>query len=136
MFNDSIKISSTLSFDFRSTVIKTVDTQLKYQVDIGSAQIINSPKYLIVTHQTAARIGVPNKANDVAVFDNLYVRKYHIDIAGIRYPRDGVSIDYGLNDHIDQNRDLNLFYEEYVGEEQLNSFISYTDIKTKILFML
>ena len=44
MFIDSIKDSFTLSFDSWSTDKKTVDTQLEYQVDIGSAQNINSPK--------------------------------------------------------------------------------------------
>ena len=123
-FNDSIENSFTLLFDSWSTDRKTLDTQLEYQVDIGSAQNINSPKYLIVAHQTAVRIGTPTKANNVAVFDNLNVRKHHVDIDGVRYPRDGVSIDYASDDHVDQYRDLKLFYEEYVGEELLNPFIS------------
>ena len=75
MFNDSNKNSFTLSFDSWSTDRKTVDTQLEYQIDIGSAQNINSPKNLIKAHQTGARIGVPNKVNNVAFFDNLDVRK-------------------------------------------------------------
>ena len=64
------KKTFTLSFDSWSTHRKTVDTRLEYQVDIRSTQNIDSPKYLIVAHQTAARTGVPNKANNVAVFDN------------------------------------------------------------------
>ena len=51
-----------------------------------------------MAHQIAVRIGNPNKANSIAVFDNLNVIKYHIDIDGVRYPRDGVSIDYASND--------------------------------------
>ena len=131
MFNDSIKNSFTLSFDSWSTDRKTVDTQLEYQVDIGSAQTINSSKYLIVAHQTADRIAVPHKANNVAVFDNLNVRKYHVDFDVVCYPRDGVNIDYELTDYVDQYRDLYLFNKEYVGEELLNPCISYTDMKTK-----
>ena len=50
------KNSFTLSFDFLSTDRKTVDTHLEHQVDIGSAQNFNSPKFLIAVHQTAARI--------------------------------------------------------------------------------
>ena len=46
MFNDSIESSSTLSFDSGSTDRNTVDTQLEYQFDIGSAKIINSLKNL------------------------------------------------------------------------------------------
>ena len=131
MFNDSIKKSFTISFDSWSIHRRTVDTQLEYQVDIGSAQNINSPKYLIVAHQTAARAGIPKKANNIAIFNNLNVRKYHVDIDGERNPRDGVSIDYASNDYLDQCGDLKIFYKEYVGEELLNPFTSYTDKKNK-----
>ena len=109
MFVDSIITTFTSSFDSWSTDQKTVDTQLEYQVDIGSAQNINSLKCIIVTYQTEARIGVPNKANKVAVFDSLNVRKYHVDINGVRYPRDGVNIDYASNEYRDQYEDLKLF---------------------------
>ena len=131
MFNDSIKNCFTLSFDSWSTHRKPVDTQLEYQVDIGGAQIISSPKHLTVAHQTASRMRVSNKALNVAVFDNVNVRKYHVDIDGVRYPRGGVSIDYASNVYVDQYRDLNLFYKEDVDEEILNPFINYTDMKTK-----
>ena len=57
------------------------------------------------------------------------MRKYHVDIDGIRYPREGGSFDYGINDYIDRYRDLKLFYTEYVGEKLLNPFVSYTDMK-------
>ena len=78
MFNDPIEISFTLSFDSWSTDRRAVDTQSEYQIDIGSAQNIRSIKYLIVAHQTAARVGVTNKAKNVVIFDNLYVRKYQL----------------------------------------------------------
>ena len=130
MFNDSIKKSFTLSFDSWSTDRKTVDTQLENQVDVESAQNINSLKYLIVAHQSAVRIGAPNKENNVAVFDNLNVTKYHVNIDGARSLRDGVSIDFASNDYLDQQKDLIFFYKEYVGEEILNLFINYTDMKT------
>ena len=84
-FEDSIKSNFTLSFICWSTDRKTIDTQLKYQVDIGNAQKINSPKSLVVAHQTAVRLQAPNKANNGAVFDNLNVRKYHVDIDGVRW---------------------------------------------------
>ena len=131
LFKDSFENSNTLSFGSFSTDRKTIDTQLEYQVDIGSSQNINTPKYSIVTHRTAARIGVPNKANNVAVFDKLIVRKYHVDFDGVRYPRDGVSIDYNSNDYIDRYRDLKYFYRKYIGGELLNPFISYTDKNNK-----
>ena len=116
MFNDSIKNSFTLSFDSWTNDRKTADTQLEYQIDIGSAQNINSPKYLIVAHQTAARTGVPNKANNIAVFDNVGVRKNPADFDRVRYSKEGVSIDYASNDYFGPYRHLKLFYKEYVGE--------------------
>ena len=106
MFNDSIKDSLTLSYDHWTSDRRTVDTQLEYQVFIGNAQNINSPKYLIAVHQRAARIGVANKANNIAIFDHLDVRKHHVDIDGVRYRKDSVNVDYGLNDNFDQYRDL------------------------------
>ena len=78
-------------------------------MDIGGAEHRNSLRFFIVAHQTAVRKGVPNKANKVAVFDNLIVQKNHVDIHGFHYPRDGVSFDYGLNDYVKQYRDLNYF---------------------------
>ena len=110
---------------------KNVDTQLEYQYDFGIAQKNKSSKYLKVAHQTEARFVFPKKVNNIAVFDYLNVRNYYVDIDGVRYPRDGVSIDYASNDYVDRNRDLKLFYKEYVGEEILNPFIGYTDMKTK-----
>ena len=129
MFKDSIKNSFTISFDSGTSDRKTVDTQLDYQVDISSAQNINSPKDRIAINRTAARIGVPNNANKVAIFDHPDVMKDHVDIDGVRYPRDGVNFDYGLNDYVDQNRYQKFFYKEYVGEELPNPFIKDPDMK-------
>ena len=63
LFADSVKTSFTLSFDSGSTNRKALGTLLEYQVKIGSAQHFNSPKYLIVAHQAAVRIGTPNNVN-------------------------------------------------------------------------
>ena len=79
MFNDSIKRSFTLSFDSLSTEEKVINTQMEYQVD----QNINSPKCLIIAHQTEYGIGGPSKAINIAIFDSLNGRKYHVDINGI-----------------------------------------------------
>ena len=88
---------------------------MEYQVDIGSAENINSPKYLIVSHQTADGTGVQNKSNNIAIFDNPNVREFHVDIDGVRYPRDDDSIDHTSNDYIDQYTDFKLFCKEYIG---------------------
>ena len=108
-----------------------VDTQLEYQVDIISAQNINSPKYLIVARQTAHCIGIPNKTINIWVFDNLDVRKFHVDIDDVRYSRDGVNFEYGLNDYVDHYRDLKFFYKEYVGDKNISPFLNYTDMTSK-----
>ena len=133
MLNDSIKRSFTLSFASWTSDRKTIDTQLEYQVDIRSAQKIKSPIHLILAHQTAARMKVPNKAN-TAIYDNLQVRKYLVDIDGVRKPRDAVSNDYASNDFFGENRDPKVFYKEYVGEELPNLFIKYTD--EKIIYLM
>ena len=119
MFDDSIKNSFTLSFDSWSTDRKTVNTQLEYQVDIGTAQNINSSKYLIVFRQTAARVGVPNEKSIFAIFDILNVRHYPIDINGVRYLRDGVNIDYTSDDYLDRYRDLKQIAEMKLGKNYL-----------------
>ena len=89
----------------------------------------------MVVHQTAARIGVPNKANKIAVFDNLNDRKRHVDVDNVRYPRDGYSFDYASNDYVDHCIYLKLIYKENVDEELLNPLINYAGMK-KILFKL
>ena len=131
MFKDSNKQSLTLLVDFWSTDRKTVDTRLEYRVQLSSAPNKISPKCLIVADETAVRIGVPNKANNVAVFDNLNVRKHHADIDGACHPRDAVNIDYASNQCVDQCGVLKSFYKDYVGEELLNNLLRYFDKKTK-----
>ena len=86
MFNDSLKNSFILPSDSFSPDRKTVDTHLEYQVDIGSALNFNSPKYLIVAHEKAAKVVVPSKINNVSIFHNLNVRKYLVDTDGVIYP--------------------------------------------------
>ena len=130
MFNESIQNNYRIFFDEWYTERRIVTDQI-FQVDIGSAQSVNSPKYMICAHQTEARSALPNKRNNISRFDNINVRKYFIEIDGKRYPRDSVLTNYAENDYIDQYRDLKLFYKEYVGEELLSPFVSYTDMKNK-----
>ena len=59
------------------------------------------------------------------------MKKYRVDIDGVRYPKDGLSNEYASNDYVDQFRDLEILYKEYAGEELLCPFISYTDMKSK-----
>ena len=54
-----------------------------------------------------------------------------MEIDGLRYPRDSVLLNYEQNDYNEQYKDLKLFFKEYIGEELMTPFISYTDMKTK-----
>ena len=113
---------------------RRIATDQIFQVDIGSSQAGSSPKYLICAHQQANRSDPPKKRNNISIFDNLGVREYFVEIDGNRYPRDAVLTNYDLNDYLDQYKDVKLFHEEDIGEELINPFISYPDMKNKILF--
>ena len=105
---------------------RVVDTGLKLQPNIGSSQNVISPKNLITAHQTAARMEVPNKVKIIAMFDNIDVGKYFVEIDGVRYPEEGVNVNYAANDNNDQQRDPKLNGKGYVGEDILISFLYYT----------
>ena len=130
MFKEAIQIDYRIFFDEWYTE-KRIATDQIFQVDIGSSQAGTSPKYLICAHQQANRSDPPNKRNNTLIFDNLRVRKYFVEIDGLRYPRDVVLTKYDLYDYIDQYKDVKLFYKEYVGEELMNPFITYPAMKNK-----
>ena len=127
MFNESIMNNYTITFDSWYTERKISNDGRELQVDIGSAQHINSPKYLMSAFQTNART-TPNKASNPEIFDNNHVTKHFVEIDGVRYPKDGVLTNFHENSYLDQYRDLKLFYKEYVGEELLQLYISYPDM--------
>ena len=132
MFNEAIRENFTLSFDAWVTDRKPVNTGNEYQLDIGSASNINIPLYLIVAHQKTQRDNParpPNQFNN-AIFDHVSVKRYFVEIDGVRYPKDPVETNFSDNKYLDQYRDLKLFYKEYNGESLLNPFISYLDMKT------
>ena len=91
---------------------------------------MNSSKYMICAHQTNLRTTTPDKKIHIAVFDNLDLRKYHVEIDGRKYPRDSVLINYEENDYNQQYKDLFLFFKEHIKEPILNPLISYPDRKT------
>ena len=130
MFNESVQNNYRIYFDEWYTERRIVTDQI-YHVDIGSAQSVNSPKFLICAHQSEARSGVPNKRKNISIFDHLDVREFFVEIDSVRYPRDNILTGYAENEYIDQYRDLKRFYREYVREELLSPFISYTDLKSK-----
>ena len=49
------------------------------------------------------------KKSNIAIIDNLDLRKYYVERDGQRYTRDGMSINYTENVYIDHYRDLKLF---------------------------
>ena len=130
MFNEATQNNYKISFDKWYTERRII-SDLLVQHDIGSAQQVIQPKYLICSHQTNLRTTTPDKKINIAIFDNMDLRKYYIEIESLRYPRDSVLINYEENDYIQQYKDLKLFWNEYIGEPTLNPLISYTDMKTK-----
>ena len=130
MFNEATQNFYKISYDEYFTQRRVISDSLAQQ-DIGSAQQVKSPKYLISAHQTKDRIPTPNKNNNIAIFDNLDLPNFYVEIDGQQYPRDGMSINYTENDYIDQYRDIKSYLKEYIGEPILNPLISYPDMKTK-----
>ena len=86
-FNESIQNNYRIFFDEWYTERRIVTYQI-YQVDIGSAQAVNSPIYLICAVQSQNRSGLPNKRNNISIFGHLDVREYFVEIDGVRFPRD------------------------------------------------
>ena len=129
MFNEATQNTYEISFDEWYTERRVIPDTIT-QLDIGTSQHVNCPKYLFGAHQTRARADTANK-NNIAIFDNLNLQKYIVEVDSVRYPRDSVLVNYDQNDYIEPYKDLKLFFKEYIGEELMAPFISYTDMKTK-----
>ena len=130
IFNEATQNYYKISYDEWFTERRIISDTIT-QLDIGSSQNVQSPEYLIGAHQTRDRIDAPISTKNVAIFDNLDLRKYYIEIDGQRYPRDSSRMIYEQNDYIEQYKDLKLFFKEYIGEQLMSPFISYPDMKTK-----
>ena len=111
MFDEPTKISYKISFDNWYTERRLL-SDLLVQLDIGSAQQVNSPNYLISARQTSLRTTTPDEKIHMAIFDNLVLRKYYVEIDSQRYPGDSVLINYEENDYIQQHKDIKLFFRE------------------------
>ena len=57
------------------------------------------------------------------------VKKYFVKIDRIRYPKDPIMTNYPENDYLNEQRDLNLFYKEYIGEHILSPIITYEKMR-------
>ena len=130
LFNEATQNNYKVSYDEYFTERRLISDMI-VQVYIGSSQKVNSPKYLICAHQLKDRIDTPISTKNVAIFDHLNLKKNYVEINGQRYPRDGVLLNYDQNDYIEQYKDLKLIFKEYIGEQLLSPFISYTDMKSK-----
>ena len=91
MFNEATQNNYKISHDEYFTK-RRVLSDLITQVDIGSSQQVNSPKYLIGAHQTRARADTAHKNNNIATFDNLNLQKYYVEVNSVRNPRDSVLV--------------------------------------------
>ena len=120
MFNEATQNNYKTSFDEYYTEKRVISDTI-VQLDIGSAQQVNSPKYLICAQQTKDRTSAPDKKINIAICDNHDLRKYQVEIDSLRYLRDSLLINYEQNDYIEQYKDLELFFKEYFGEPILNS---------------
>ena len=130
MFNEGTQNNYKRSYDEWFTERRIISDTIT-QLDIGSSQNVQSPKYLIGAHQTKNRIDGTISTENVAIFDNLDLRKNYIEIDGQRYPRDISLMNYEQNDYIEQYKDLKLSFREYIGEQLMSPFLSYPDMKTK-----
>ena len=78
MFNEATQNNNKDAFDEWFTKIRSI-SDLLVQHDAGSAEQVNSPKYLISAHQASLRTTTPDKKINIAIFDNLDLRNYHVE---------------------------------------------------------
>ena len=81
MLNGATQNNYKISYDEWFTERRILSHTIT-QLDIGSSQNVQSPKYLIGAHQTKDRIDGAISTKNVAIFDNLDLRKYYIEIDG------------------------------------------------------
>ena len=115
MLNEATQNNYKISFDDWYTERRVISDTIT-QLDIGTSQHVNSPKYLIGSHQTRIRADTANKINNIAIFDHLTPQKYFFEIDSVRYPRDSVLVNYGQKDYIAQNKDLIFFSKNALGK--------------------
>ena len=128
MFNEATQKIFKISYEEWYTERRVIRDMID-QHDIGAAQNVNSPAYLIRSHQTKDRNETPNKNNIIAIFHNLDLQKSFVEIDGKRYPKDSSTMNYKENDYNEQYKDLKLFFREYIREPLLSTPISYPDMK-------
>ena len=109
MFNEATRNNYKISYDEWYTERRTIP-EMNIQHYIGSAQTVNSPKYLGRAHQTKDGFEIPHKNNNIEIIDNLDLRKSFAEIDGQRDRRDSSTMNYEESDYIEQSKDLRLFF--------------------------
>ena len=135
-FNEAISKMFTLLYESWTTGRKPIDTAKEFQVDINSASNIISPLHSLAAYQLTQRpdpsdptVNLSNNRFNNAVIDLATVRKYYVEIDGVRYSKNAIMFNYDENNYLDQYRDLILIYEQYVGESVLPPVITYGKLK-------
>ena len=83
MFDEATQNNYKISYDEWFTERRIISDTFT-QLDIGSSQNVQSVKYLIGAHQTKDRNDGAISTKNVAIFDNLDLRNYYIEIDGQR----------------------------------------------------
>ena len=122
LFKEATQNNYKISYDEHYTERRVISDMI-VQLDIGPAQQVSSPKYLVCAHQTQNRRKVHNKKTNIAIFDNLDLRKNYVQRDGLRYHRDSLLINYLENFCMERYKDLKIFFEAYNGEPIINLLI-------------
>ena len=77
MSSEATQKNYKISFDEYYTERRVISDTI-VQHDIGSAQQVNSPKYLICAHQTKEKIDSANKNKNNSIFNHLNLRKHYV----------------------------------------------------------
>ena len=85
VFNEATQNNYRISFDEWFTE-KRLISDLLVQHDIGSAQNVKFHNYMICAHQTSLRTTTPERKTNIAIFDNLDLRKSHVEIDSVISP--------------------------------------------------
>ena len=97
LFNKATQNNYKISYDESYTKRRVLSDMID-QHDMGSVQQVKKPQFLIFDHQTRDRVETPFKNNNIAILDNQDFQKIYVEIDGLRYPRDGVCINYEENE--------------------------------------
>ena len=111
MFNEATQTNYEISY-VEYYAERRVISDMIVQHYIGLAQQVNSPNYLIIAHQTKDRTSALDEKINIALFDNLYLRKYHVQKDSLRYPRDSLLQNYEENDYFEQYKNKKFYFKD------------------------